>query len=60
MAAGGELDAGDFAGDPDVLEIVIEERADGGVDFGDGEDLAFGEEGERKLFQRVSIDGHGT
>ena len=46
MAAGGQLQAGDFARHPDILEFGIEGRADGGVQLADGENAALRREVE--------------
>ena len=40
MAAGGQFEAGDFAGDPDFLKLGVEHPANGGVQFADAEDAA--------------------
>ena len=40
VAAGGQLQAGDLARHPDVRELRVERRADGGVQLADGEDAA--------------------
>ena len=55
VAAGGELEARDFARDPDVAELLVEHRADGGVQFADGEDAALRREieFERELLHRA-------
>ena len=49
VAAGSQLDAGYFAGDPDVGEVALEGGADGGVQLADGVDAAGGGEVEGEL-----------
>ena len=57
VAAGGQLQAGDLAGDPDILEALVERRADGRVQFGDRIDAALGRQREiqRKLLHRAMV-----
>ncbi len=52
VAAGHELRAGDFAGDPDVGEAAVERGADAVAQFAQGEDAAFGDEAEGVLFHQ--------
>ena len=57
VAAGGQLEAGDFARHPDVGELGVEHGADGGVQFADGEDAPLRDEVEfeRELLHRAMV-----
>ena len=55
MAAGGQLDAGYFAGNPDIGEFVFERRADGGIQLADGEDAAGRGEIEGELIHSIDL-----
>jgi hypothetical protein len=44
VAAGGQFESRDFARHPDFGELVVERRADGGIQFADGEDAALRDE----------------
>src|ERR1039457_5086215 len=56
VAAGGQFDAGYFAGDPDVGKFILQRRADGGVQLADGVDAAGGGEVEGELVHYLMLD----
>ena len=49
VAAGGEFEAGDFAGHRNIGELAVENRADGAVEFADAEDAALRKEVEGEV-----------
>ena len=55
MAAGGQFDAGYFAGDPDVRELALQRGADGDVHPADGVDAAGGGEVEGELIRYLIL-----